>query len=272
VFAETGIEWDAFVTKKAGDAQLYAHEAAEAGIDALAVYGGDGTVLEAASGLRGTQVPLAILPGGTANVISQELGIPRDLADAARLLARPDTELRAVDMGEVGGELFFHLGLGIEGEMIKGADRAAKDSSGTLAYIRSALRSVRDVAPVHYRLLLDGKESVEIEGVNLMVTNFGSVGVAGLKLSHAVDMSDGLMDVIVIQSANLGTFLSAAQDAVASGEIARSLLHWQVREVEIITDQPQTITRDGELMEITDIKARVVPAAVRIIVPRAASE
>src|SRR5689334_18509397 len=66
-FADTGIDWDIFVTKGAGDAHRLAKEAASAGVDAVAVNGGDGTVMEVASGLMNTNVPLAILPGGTAN-------------------------------------------------------------------------------------------------------------------------------------------------------------------------------------------------------------
>src|ERR1700693_568815 len=80
------IKWDVFVTTEAGDARKYAQQAVAAGIDAVAVYGGDGTVTEAASGLIGSNMPLAILPGGTANVMSIELGIPGRLADAIALL------------------------------------------------------------------------------------------------------------------------------------------------------------------------------------------
>ena len=88
VFREAGIDWDVFITKDAGDAERLAREAAEAGVDAVVVYGGDGTVTEAAAGLVGTEVPLAILPGGTANAIALALGIPTDLEAAAALLAR----------------------------------------------------------------------------------------------------------------------------------------------------------------------------------------
>ena len=51
----------------------------------VAVYGGDGTVSEAASGLVGSNVPLAIFPGGTGNAIALALGIPGDLAAASAL-------------------------------------------------------------------------------------------------------------------------------------------------------------------------------------------
>ncbi len=82
-FQAADVRWDVSITNQAGDATRYARLAVEAGVDLVAAYGGDGTVMEVASGLVGSAVPLAILPGGTANVLSVELGIPGDLAAAS---------------------------------------------------------------------------------------------------------------------------------------------------------------------------------------------
>jgi len=76
VLRPAGIRWDVCVTNEDGDARQYAQLAVTAGVDAVAVYGGDGTVTEAASGLIGSTMPLAILPGGTGNTMAIELGIP----------------------------------------------------------------------------------------------------------------------------------------------------------------------------------------------------
>jgi len=56
------------------------------GLDVVAACGGDGTISEVACGLAGSSVPLAILPGGTTNVLVRELEIPLELSDASRLL------------------------------------------------------------------------------------------------------------------------------------------------------------------------------------------
>ena len=62
--------------KRADDAKRLARKAAKSGADIVAIFGGDGSVAEAAAGLAGTKTALRILPGGTANVMSVELGIP----------------------------------------------------------------------------------------------------------------------------------------------------------------------------------------------------
>ena len=84
VFQPAQVDWDVSITKTAGDARRLARQAAAAGVEAIAVYGGDGTVMEVASALVDTQTPMIILPGGTGNSVANELGIPRDIAQACQ--------------------------------------------------------------------------------------------------------------------------------------------------------------------------------------------
>src|SRR5512135_722719 len=116
VFQAAKIDWDIYVTKAAGDARRLAIEAVQAGADAVVVYGGDGTIAEVAAGLLGSQMPLAILPGGTTNATSQVLGIPNDLGAAAELLVNADSQIRAMDLARAGNHYFFGAaGIGIPG-------------------------------------------------------------------------------------------------------------------------------------------------------------
>jgi diacylglycerol kinase (ATP) len=162
--------------------------------------------------------------------------------------------------------LFFHLGIGSEGMVHEQADREAKDKGGMLAYVIAALKTLSNPKVAHYRLLLDG-EAVEADGINCMVTNYGSVGVAGITLSHVIDMNDGLLDVIIFRDANLSSLLSAAANVVTSGEVAEPLLQWQARKVSIVADPPQAVVVDGKSIEVDTIDVRVMPHAVRVVVP-----
>jgi diacylglycerol kinase (ATP) len=108
VFHPAGVDWDVCVTKRAGDAREYAKQAVQAGVDAVGVYGGDGTVMEVASGLIGSDIPLANFPGGTANVMSVELAIPNDLAEASALVCGDSCGSRWIDMGQVSARVLPH--------------------------------------------------------------------------------------------------------------------------------------------------------------------
>jgi diacylglycerol kinase (ATP) len=270
VFKEADVDWDVSITKEAGDATRLAAAAAEAGSDMVAVYGGDGTVTEAAAGLAGTRVPLAVLPGGTANAIAVALGIPGDLTAAARLACGSDVAtLRDFDLGQIDHRHFLiAIGMGIPGELAEGADRDAKDRLGMFAYALSSLQALRNAAVVNYQLDLDGK-TMQCEGVTLVVANSGNFGVPGLTLAPVIDMNDGLLDVIVFRNADLTSLVSVAASVVRKDLDAGPLQHWQAKSVKVIAEPAQAIQADGEVLEPGPISATVLPGAVRIAVPGA---
>jgi diacylglycerol kinase (ATP) len=265
-FKTANIDWDVKLTKAAGDAERFAREAAAAGVDAVAVYGGDGTVMEAASALNGTTVPLAIFPGGTANVMSIELGIPGNLDEAVALVCGKARQTRLIDMGRVGGKSMFmlRLGIGFFAETTKGAERETKNKIGALAYTLSALQAIPKSQKSVYTITLDNSETVEVEGTAAFIANSSSLGVPGLSLTKNVSVSDGLLDVIVLSDISIGTILSVAANAVG---LVENLPHWQAKSITLRADPPQSIECDGEVIDDTPVSATVVPNAVHVIVP-----
>jgi YegS/Rv2252/BmrU family lipid kinase len=265
-----GVDWEILITKEAGDARRYAQEAARAGVDVVAVHGGDGTVMEVASGLIGSQVPFAIIPGGTANVMSVELGIPGDLVEACALVVNPDAAVRMVDMGQIEDHYFLlRAGMGFEAAMVEGADRELKDRLGVFAYAFSGLQALADPPLARYRLVLDGRE-VETEGLACIIANSGTMGVPGvpaLTLSNKINVSDGLLDVMVVTRSDLPGIVSLVANFVAGSENPEALQLWQVREATINADPPQKVQVDGEILMETPVTARVLPEAVRAVVP-----
>ena len=83
---EKGLDLENAPTSGPGDATEIVRRLLPGGLDVVAVCGGDGTVSEAACGLVGSSVPLAVLPGGTSNVLARELAIPLRLEPASKLL------------------------------------------------------------------------------------------------------------------------------------------------------------------------------------------
>jgi diacylglycerol kinase family enzyme len=118
-------EVDAVDTEARGHAIELCREAAHEGYDVVVAFGGDGTVNEAANGLRGSSTPLTCLPGGSANVYGKILGIPGELVDATEHLLgmADDWRPRKVDLGVVNGRCFtFASGLGLDASVVKRVD------------------------------------------------------------------------------------------------------------------------------------------------------
>ncbi len=118
-------EVDAVDTEARGHAIELCREAAHEGYDVVVAFGGDGTVNEAANGLRGSPTPLTCLPGGSANVYGKILGIPGELVDATEHLLgiADDWRPRKVDLGVVNERCFtFASGLGLDASVVKRVD------------------------------------------------------------------------------------------------------------------------------------------------------
>lgn len=262
-------------TEAGGDAMRFAQEAARAGVDIVAAYGGDGTMMEVADGLRGTGVPMLILPGGTANVMAVELGIALNLDQSLALLNDPARTVRIVDMGRIDNEPFLlRVGMGYEAEATAATARSDKSKAGRVAYWKNALRKLRGLRPVKYKITIDGKLHIH-GGITCLICNSSNIGVPGLKLVTETDVSDGLLDVIVIDSMQPGSILRVLINIIVGALPVKAtpklIAHWQGREITVETNHRQLVARDGEKMKRAKrVSARVVPGALHVIVPAAA--
>jgi len=113
-------------TSRRGHAELLARAAAEDDFDVVAVFAGDGTLNEAATGLLHTRTVIAPLPGGSTNVYAQTLHYPRRAGDAARTLlaALEHGSISRVGVGLAGTRPFlFCAGIGFDAAVIRRVER-----------------------------------------------------------------------------------------------------------------------------------------------------
>lgn len=121
-------------------------DAVDRDFDAVIVFGGDGTINEAAQGLVGTDVALGVLPGGSTNVISRALGVPRDPVEATAFVAghaRSNTK-RRINVGRVNERYFlFSAGMGLDAEVVRRveADPEGKRKNHESLFVRNAFKA-----------------------------------------------------------------------------------------------------------------------------------
>lgn len=266
-FSGSGIRWAVEITHQAGDGARLAQAAVDAGADLVAVYGGDGTVMDVANGLIGHDVPLAILPGGTGNVKAIELGIPLQLDQAAALMTQGG-KLRLIDAGRVvdGPHFLLNAGVGVFTDIMAESSRELKDRYGYLAYVMTALRIIPQDSVFRYHLTLDG-ETLDTEGFAVFVANSGSLG--WVNVSPKISPNDGQLDAFILSQKPAALVSMAARLLnINIEELTRALNHHPVRDITIESDPPQTLQLDGEVMDIqTPVTLRVVPDALKVLVP-----
>ncbi len=266
VFRPAGVEWDISLTQEAGDAESFARQAVESGVDVVAAFGGNGTVMEVARGVMGSNVPMAILPGGTANLMSVELNIPKDLSKAAEIAANQESPLRSIDVGEIGGTYFLlRVGLGIAAQKVELADRELKDRYGIMAYSIAAMKAMKDAKQVRYRFILDGEE-FEAEGITCLIDNAGNFGVSGITASKEISVFDGYLDVMLVRDRSFRAFVDVGKSIATSIPDSDTVFHWRAREIYIETAPIQSIQVDGEIGWQTPVSIKVIPAAVHVLI------
>ena len=264
LFTGSRVNWDISVTKKDKGAGEIARSLI-GNTDLVAVYGGDGCVTAVAAVLHGKSLPMAIIPGGTANVMAKELGIPTDTVEALALL-RKGHRIRTIDMGLVNAEPFLlRVNLGIMAAMVTEADRSLKDKIGQLAYGVTALQTVAAAKSVEYRLKIDGHK-IAASGVALTVTNSGNIGISDFDLLPGISVTDGLLDVILMHDTDLSSLLKVAGSTLFQQE-SEVLEHWTCKNITISLPKKQTYICDDAARSAKKLKIEIVPKSIRILVP-----
>lgn len=255
------------------DAQRAEHKARAAvmagEIDTLVVVGGDGAVHLGVNVCAQTDVPLGIVALGTGNDNAREIGLPvRDVETAvARVL---DGEPRPFDLGRAtsadGTEQRWFLGVlcgGFDAIVNERANRM-RWPRGPARYNLAILRELPVFSPIPYTLTLDGTEHTA-RAMLTCVGNGRAYG-GGMKVTPDADMSDGLLDVLVVDEITIPEFLRV-YPKVFTGSHTQ---HPQVsthRARRIRLDARGIVAyADGERLFPLPLDVEVVPDAIRIIV------
>jgi YegS/Rv2252/BmrU family lipid kinase len=244
--------------------------AAGAAGEIAAALGGDGLVGAIADGLRETagmassgEGLLAIVPAGRGNDFARTLGIPRNPAGAAAVIA--NGRERAIDLGICGERAFVGIascGFDSDANGIANATRVPGDA----AYLYGALRALAGWRPARFELELDGEQLVHV-GYSVAAANGRQYG-GGMVLAPDASLDDGRFDVVTVADVPKRRFLRGLP-RVFSG---RHVLNDEVavrraRELRIAADRPFALYADGDPIAELPATVSTLPAAVRVIVP-----
>lgn len=251
-------------------ARALAAQAVKDGVDLLAVSGGDGTVMEALAALVGTSIPVAVLPAGTGNLLSVNLGIPITVPEAVNV-ALSGTPY-ALDLCRADGDRYFAIlgGMGLDAQVVADADRDAKDKMGKAAYFWAAFKNLpRRHVSVH--ISLDGGKPFRRKAKSVLLANMGQI-TGGVSIFPTASPSDGLLDVGILKAATLAHWIHLMGSVLLGRTHHDAALEvHQARTVTVTTRRPQPVQFDGEAEGRTrSLTVEVVPKAVQVLLPQAA--
>ena len=245
-------------------ARELAAAAAKAG-DAVVTLGGDGLAGCAAGVLRAVPgAVLGVLPGGRGNDLVRALGIPLDIRAACGVIA--GGALRALDVGDVGGRTFVGIAsLGFDSDANRIAN-AAPARLGSLVYVYGALRALAAWKPARFDLLLDG-EPLQFTGYSVAAANAPGYG-GGMLLAPGALLDDGAFDVVLTGQIPKRRFLRVLPKVFKGTHVSEPAYRMlRARELHVEADRPFVLYADGDPIGETPVTIRIVPAALRVLVP-----
>ncbi|MFL5807401.1 MAG: diacylglycerol/lipid kinase family protein [Roseiflexaceae bacterium] len=241
--------------------------------DMVVAAGGDGTVSDVAEALVHTDIPLGILPVGTANVLARELGIPIDLDGACELIVG-EHMATSIDAMQVGDHYFMlHIGVGIDSLTMRDTARAAKRRFGRAAYLWTGARWLIGYQPRRFTIAVDGRR-YRPRAAQVLIANGGALGMRLLRWGPHIRPDDGQIDVCVISARTLWDYLRVGWHMLLSQHDRDPNIRYlsATRSIAVDADRPLPVQADGEIIGQTPVQVRVVPDAVRVVVPRASVE
>ena len=260
-----GLEHRVEYTKSLEHARELALEAAGNGEVAVA-FGGDGLIGAVAGALKHTDGVVGVLPGGRGNDLCRALGIPRRPVAACAILTSGVE--RQLDLGQAGDRTFTGIAsCGFDSV----ANRIANETRivrGSPVYAYALARALPGWTPARFEVTLDDRPPRQFTGYSVAAANSKQFG-GGMLLAPDASLTDGLLDVVIIEDMSKRRFLCLAP-TVFTG---RHLRYHEVdlirgREVHISASEPFTLYADGEAIAQLPVTVRVLPGAVRVIVPR----
>jgi diacylglycerol kinase (ATP) len=276
IFAASGIQTELAETTKAGDATEMAQRANEEGRQLVIACGGDGTLNEVVNGLAGQKnghrVPLALLPGGTANVLAKELNLPWDIPSAAEKLVHGvvrDIPLGlATPLNEPAKKKYFLsvAGSGPDGMIVYSIDLELKARVGILAYWWQGAREAFRYKFQHFRVTAGGKQ---VDASIIVVGRTKHYG-GPFKITTEADLLEPEFELAFVTTRSAWRYL-AYMPLIWLGRL-RGARHVRFFKTSCLQCASRTASQvqiqvDGEPAGRLPVEFRIVPDALTLAIP-----
>lgn len=234
-------------------------------LDLMVVAGGDGTVNFTVNAMRakGLDIPLGIIPAGTANDFAGALGMSHDPIEAARQIATGE-EMR-VDCGCANGLHFINIfSFGLFTTTSQRTPDERKHKLGKLAYLLEGAKEMRTMHAVPLQVDADG-ERFEFDALMTLIFNGETAG--GFRLARQSSVRDGLFDVLLLEKKNFFRSIFAMLRYLLGGS-PKLVRHLRARSIDLASTVNEPTDVDGQPGVAFPLHIECLAGAVRVRQPR----
>lgn len=276
IFSSAGIEAELIETRGPGDATEMAERATTEGRQLVIACGGDGTLNEVVNGLaaqqKGHRVPLALLPGGTANILAKELRLPWDIPGAAERLIRGEVKDVALGLAtpleqpERKRYFLSVAGAGPDGMIVYSIDLDLKARVGILAYWWQGAREVFRYKFPHFRVVT-GDQRLD---ASLIVVGRTKHYGGPFKITTEADLYADHFELMALTTQSGFRYLSYLPPLfIGKLRGIEGVHYWKASSIvcEPLDSNPVYAQVDGEPLARLPVEFKIVPRALKLLVP-----
>lgn len=237
-------------------------------IDRVIIGGGDGTLAMAVDAVVDAQLPLGVIPLGTANDLARTLSLPLDPVAAAEVIVAGHQ--RRIDLGWVNGKYFFNVAtIGIGIGVTRRLTRERKRRWGALAYLFAGIEVLAHVRPFAVEIETSS-DKIRVRTIQVMVGNGPHFG-GGMTLHEAARIDDGLLNLVSVEVEHWWQLIKLVPAMWRGREKKGHVRTFAGPEFRVtpIKKRPRTVMADGEVCARTPAHFRVAPGLLSVFVPEA---
>jgi diacylglycerol kinase (ATP) len=242
----------------------------EQGVKIVLAAGGDGTITEVINGIMHTGMTLGILPMGTGNGLARAMEIPLDLDEAVDLISTENCIVE-IDVMDAGQKYFvLNVGTGISSRSMEATKPENKRRFGIVAYVWTIIGQMLGLRPQRFLLQVDG-EDIHINATEILISNGTLMENPPDPLGPPHTLFDGRFEVYIVRARSITDYLGLIWSILTRGDKQdRKLKQLSLRDKIVVESNfgAQPVQGDGELYGQTPVEVKLVPRALKLIVPQ----
>lgn len=288
LLGQRGVDAQAHATAGPDDANNLAEEAVAAGADIIISYGGDGTLNEVIQGMARSQTALAVWPGGTANVVARDLGVPFDIEGLADMIAAGKTRRIALGLANSGDggtgrrgdtatlahspprhlaqSRYFVMmaGIGLDASIARSVNKKLKRRTGEFAYWLSGIKHLFLWRAEPFTIEVDGRG---YKGAFALIGNGRGYG-GGMMMTPGARLEEPWFEVYILPPlANNFAYLRALGACMRGKPEVAGVSLVKGKHIKANSAHEPWVEADGEIIGPLPMTFDIVPDALSVIVP-----
>ncbi|MBU1130923.1 YegS/Rv2252/BmrU family lipid kinase [Patescibacteria group bacterium] len=233
--------------------------------DRIIIIGGDGTVKIAADYLlnNNLDIPLGIIPAGSANVLASSLNIPANHVKAVKTACWG--RKTRIDVGLLNNSEYFIIAvaIGYFQKIIFNTHRSLKIHLGFWAYALNFLKQLK-IYSADFKFTIDGRPH-HIKGNTMVIAN--AFSVFKLRPRTPIDLSDGQLEILISKNKTIFDFLIVVCSFFFGKRRFPFLFKAKGKKisVEFSSAEEKMVQIDGETIKASKIEIEIIPKKLTII-------